>query len=243
MEKGLKILVVDDEMMIRDAVSAYLIKMGCTVYQAENGKDALSLFEKEHPDFVILDLMLPGMSGEDICLQIRKQSSVPVIMLTAKAQEESVLNGLKIGADDYVTKPFSVKELFARMETIMRRVSGVQDKELNHVSATQDKEDEKFLFKGELFVDVVQREVIKKENLINLTKSEWKILISMVKHPKKVFAREELMEIVFGEDSNSFDRVIDTHIKNLRKKIEDDPKKPEYILTVHGLGYKFGAIW
>lgn len=230
MEKGFKVLVVDDEKMIREAVCAYFTKMGCLVLEAANGQDALFMFEKEHPDFVILDLMLPGISGEEVCRQIRISSAIPVIMLTAKTQEDSILNGLQIGADDYVTKPFSVKQLFARMEAIMRRVS-----------VFSRPSEELLSFDGGLVVDLEHSEVRKNEETLSLTKSEWKILSSLAKRPKKVFTRDELMEIVFGEEADSFDRVIDTHIKNLRKKVEDDPKKPEYIKTVHGIGYKFGG--
>ena len=230
MEVRNSVLIVDDEKMIRDAISAYFTKMGCHTYQADNGRDALSLFEKTPIDFVILDLMLPGMSGEDVCREIRKESRVPILMLTAKTQEESILNGLHMGADDYVTKPFSVKELYARMEAIMRRVS-YDHKPLAGRLAWAD----------DLIIDFEEASVKKKGVLLSLTKSEWKILSSMASYPKKVFTRDELMEIAFGEDAESFDRVIDTHIKNLRKKIESDPKNPVYIKTVYGLGYKFGG--
>ncbi len=230
MEKGFKVLVVDDEKMIREAVCAYFTKMGCLVLEAANGQDALFMFEKEHPDFVILDLMLPGISGEEVCRQIRIRSAIPVIMLTAKTQEDSILNGLQIGADDYVTKPFSVKQLFARMEAIMRRVS-----------TSQGAKEAVFHFEGGLTIDIDHSEASKDGVVLNLTKSEWKILSYMAKRPKKVFTRDELMEIIFGDEADSFDRAIDTHIKNLRKKVEDDSKNPEYIRTVHGVGYKFGG--
>lgn len=230
MKQGFSVLIVDDEKMIRDAVSAYFAKMGCKIFEADNGQSGLSVFEKEDIDFIILDLMLPGMTGEEVCRQIRKDSGVPIVMLTAKTQEESILNGLDIGADDYVTKPFSVKQLYARMEAIMRRVSGAQDAPDSVVT-----------FEGGLMIDPEHNEVCKNDVPLSLTKSEWKILSTMADHPKKVFTRDELMEIVFGEDADSLDRVIDTHIKNLRKKIEDDPKNPGYIITVHGLGYKFGG--
>ena len=224
------VLIVDDEKMIRDAVSAYFTKMGCRTYQADNGRDALALFEKTPISFVILDLMLPGMSGEDVCREIRKKSRVPIIMLTAKTQEESILNGLHIGADDYVTKPFSVKQLYARMEAVMRRVSD-QYRPLTG----------RLLWGDDLVIDFEEASVRKKGASVSLTKSEWKILSSMASYPKKVFTRDELMEITFGGDADSFDRVIDTHIKNLRKKVESDPRNPVYIKTVHGLGYKFGG--
>ena len=224
------VLIVDDEKMIRDAVSAYFTKMGCHTYQADNGRDALALFEKTPISFVILDLMLPGMSGEDVCREIRKKSRVPIIMLTAKTQEESILNGLHIGADDYVTKPFSVKQLYARMEAVMRRVSD------EYKSLTG-----RLIWQDDLVIDFEEATVRKKGLPLSLTKSEWKILSSMASYPKKVFTRDELMEITFGGDADSFDRVIDTHIKNLRKKLESDPRNPVYIKTIHGIGYKFGG--
>lgn len=229
-ERDFCCLIVDDEKMIRDAVSAYLTKMGCKVFEADNGQDALILFENEQIDFIILDLMLPGMTGEEVCRKIRARSSVPIIMLTAKTQEESILNGLNIGADDYVIKPFSVKQLYARMEAIMRRVSDTGDTGKEIIS-----------FEDGLSIDLENNEAVKNDTVLKLTKSEWRILSSMARYPKKVFTRDELMEIAFGEDTDSLDRVIDTHIKNLRKKLEDNPKEPLYIKTVHGLGYKFGG--
>ncbi|MBP5443950.1 MAG: response regulator transcription factor [Treponema sp.] len=224
------VLIVDDEKMIRDAVSAYFTKMGWRTFEADNGQDALALFEKTPISFVILDLMLPGMSGEDVCREIRKKSRIPIIMLTAKTQEESILNGLHIGADDYVTKPFSVKQLYARMEAVMRRASD-ERKALTGLLSWED----------DLVIDFEEASARKKGAPLSLTKSEWKILSAMASYPKKVFTRDELMEIAFGGDADSFDRVIDTHIKNLRKKVESDPRNPVYIKTVHGLGYKFGG--
>ncbi|MCR5556546.1 MAG: response regulator transcription factor [Butyrivibrio sp.] len=229
MNAGFSVLIVDDEKMIRDAVAAYLSRMGCDTFQADNGKDALQIFKKEKVDFIILDLMLPGMTGEGICRQIRQESNVPIIMLTAKTQEESVLEGLRIGADDYVTKPFSVKELFARMEAVRRRMTGIASSE------------DASVFEGGLSINFGHSEVKKGDAVIGLTRSERKLLSAMAAYPKKVFTRDELMEVVFGDDTDSLDRAIDTHIKNLRKKIEDDPRNPNYIKTVHGLGYKFGG--
>ncbi|MBP5265407.1 MAG: response regulator transcription factor, partial [Lachnospiraceae bacterium] len=180
-------------------------------------------------DFIILDLMLPGISGEEVCRTIREHSQVPILMLTAKTQEDSVIEGFGLGADDYVTKPFSVKLLYARMEAILRRV------------APQQKAEEVLSFEGGLRIHPQRMEVWREDANISLTKSEWNILLAMARRPKKVFTRDELMEIVFGEDTESLDRVIDTHIKNLRKKIEANPKQPVYVKTVHGLGYKFGG--
>lgn len=225
------VLVVDDEPMIREAVSSYLCKQGCRVFSAENGRDALAIFDREAITFVILDLMLPDMDGEEICTVIRTKSRVPIIMLTARSQEEDVLNGLQIGADDYVTKPFSLKELYARMTVILRRASD----DLRPLAEKYSWND------NDLYIDFEHNEVHKKGVPLPLTPSEWKILSALIKHPKKVFTREELIELVFGSDFDGYDRVIDTHIKNLRKKVEDEPKKPVYVKTVHGIGYKFGG--
>lgn len=224
------VLVVDDEPMIRESVAAYLTQKGYHAYMAENGRDALELFSGVPFIFVILDLMLPGMSGQEICQAIRKQSRVPIIMLTARTQEEDILQGFSLGADDYVTKPFSVKELYARMEAVLRRTSD----DLKPLA-------EKFSWNDDLQIDFDHKEVRKKGELLSLTPSEWKILSALVKYPQKVFSRDELIDLVFGADFDSYDRVIDTHIKNLRKKVESDPKNPVYVKTVHGLGYKFGG--
>ena len=231
METRKNILVVDDEAMIRESVSAYITKQGYHVFTAEDGKEALEIFQNNPIMLVILDLMLPGISGEEICQAIRKQSRVPIIMLTAKTQEDDVLNGLNIGADDYVTKPFSVKQLYARMEAILRRTAN----DLKPLA-------EKFSWnRNDLQIDFGHSEVRKQGELLSLTPSEWKILSVLIKHPKKVFSRDNLIDIVFGPDFEGYDRVIDTHIKNLRKKVETDPKSPVYVKTIHGLGYKFGG--
>lgn len=225
------VLVVDDEAMIRESVSAYIMKQGYHVFTAGDGKEALEIFQNHPIIFVILDLMMPGMSGEEVCQAIRRQSRAPIIMLTAKTQEDDVLNGLNIGADDYVTKPFSVKQLYARMEAILRRAAG----DLKPLA-------EKFSWNdNDLQIDFEHNEVRKQGELLSLTPSEWKILSALIKHPQKVFSRDNLIDLVFGPDFDGYDRVIDTHIKNLRRKVETDPKKPVYVKTVHGLGYKFGG--
>lgn len=177
------VLVIDDEAMIRESVSAYIAKQGYHVFTAEDGKKALEIFQNHPIMFVILDLMLPGMSGEEICQAIRKQSRVPIIMLTAKTQEKDVLNGLSIGADDYVTKPFSVKQLYARMEAILRRTTG----DLKPLA-------EKFSWNdNDLQIDFEHNEVRKQGELLSMTPSEWKILSTMMKYPKKVFSRGNLI--------------------------------------------------
>ena len=219
----MNVLAVDDEAKIREAVSDYLTHNGMTVLTAENGRQALELFGTQKIDFIILDLMLPDISGEEICRKIRKESSVPIIMLTAKSQEEDMLKGLDLGADDYIKKPFSLKELYARMQTVLRRSGGTD--------AVQQY--------GDLSVNLQGIKLWKSGAEIQLTASEWKLLTVLLKHAGKVLSREQLIELAFGFDHDSYDRVVDTHIKNLRRKIESDPHAPEYIKTVHGMGYRF----
>lgn len=231
MAGGKNILVVDDEQVIREAVSSYLEKQGCHVFQAETGQEALQVFQRESVSFVILDLMLPDLSGEKVCIQIRKESRVPVIMLTAKTMETDMLNGLDIGADDYITKPFSLKNLYARMQAVWRRTLEPPVPVSSRVSWNH----------GDLVIDQDRKEVCKQEKPIAVTPIEWKLLNAFTRYPQKVFTREDLIELAFGLDFSGYDRVIDTHVKNLRKKLEDDPKQPVYICTVHGMGYKFGG--
>lgn len=231
MTKQKTILIVDDENMMREAVASYLEKQGYDVLQAETGMQALDFLEKEVISFVILDLMLPDIPGEEICSKIRKQSRVPIIMLTAKTMEDDMLNGLDLGADDYITKPFSLKNLYARIQAVLRR----SDHDLKPLA-------EKFSWNhNDLVIDHNRNEVLKKGEPVSLTPIEWKILAAFTKYPQKVFTREELITAAFDLDFSGYDRVIDTHIKNLRKKIEDDPKNPVYLCTIHGIGYKFGG--
>ncbi len=226
-----KILVVDDEPKIVEVVKSYLENSGYRVSVAYDGKQALEVFEKVGPALVVLDLMLPDISGEEICKILRKKSRVPIIMLTAKIEEEDILNGLNIGADDYVTKPFSPRQLVARVAAVLRRL----DEEGAPLSGIL------VYNKDELVIDPLKYEVKKNGVLANLTPNEFKILMALVKYPSKAFTREELICLVLGEDFNGYDRTIDTHIKNLRQKIEQDPRAPKYILTVHGVGYRFGG--
>lgn len=225
------ILVVDDEQLIREVVASYLEKQGFRVFGAETGREALQIFEKQTISFVILDLMLPDLSGEEVCTLIRKQSRVPIIMLTAKTMEEDMLRGLDLGADDYITKPFSLKNLYARMRSVLRRSS----EDLKPLAA-------RFSWNnGDLVIDYERREVQKRDEAIAMTPIEWKILSALTKYPQKIFTRNDLIALAFDVGYDGYDRVIDTHVKNLRKKIEDDPRKPVYICTVHGMGYRFGG--
>ena len=227
----MNILVVDDEPMIREAVASYLEKQGYHVFPAETGKAAFEVFEREKIAFIVLDLMLPDISGEELCAEIRRRSRVPIIMLTARTMEEDMLNGLKIGADDYITKPFSLKNLYARIQAVLRR------------TVTEDQPAaQRFTFRdGELVIDCENKKLYKDGRAVAVTPLEWKILTAFVRYPQKVFTREELIAAAFDDAFDGYDRVIDTHIKNLRKKIETDPKKPVYIRTVHGIGYGFGG--
>lgn len=226
-----KILVVDDEKKIVEVVKSYLENSGYLVCEAYNGRDALEKFEKENPALVVLDLMLPDISGEEICKTLRGKSRVPIIMLTAKVDEEDVLEGLKIGADDYVTKPFSPRQLVARVEAVLRRAGDALLPLSSVLSFNND----------ELVIDTLKYEVKKNGETVSLTPREYKLLITMVKYPEKTFTRDELIYMAFGEDFDGYDRTIDTHIKNIRQKIETDPKNPKYILTIHGVGYRFGG--
>lgn len=231
MPQNKTILVVDDEIKITQVLQSYLEKEGYCVICAYSGSEALRQFDKYSPVLIILDLMLPDMSGEDVCRTIRKRSRAPILMLTAKVEEESILRGLGLGADDYVTKPFSPRQIAARVNAILRRV----------LSETVPIADEYSYNEGRLVIDNLRHEVTKGGQKVQFTPNEFKLLMAMVKYPTKTFTREELITQVMGDDFEGYDRVIDTHIKNLRQKIEDDPKSPKFILTVHGIGYKFGG--
>jgi len=222
------ILVVDDEPKIVDVVKSYLENSGYAVSAAYNGREAYEKFEKENPSLIILDWMLPDTTGEEICKKLRLKSNVPIIMLTAKVEEENILKGFNFGADDYVTKPFSPRQLVARVEAILRRV--------------ESDTTESLLFNdGELIVDLTGQDVKKDGSSVNLTPNEYKIVSALARHPNKVFTREELIAIVSGNNFDGFDRVIDTHIKNIRQKIETEARNPRYIITAHGVGYRFGG--
>lgn len=223
-----KILIIEDEKKVADVVQTYLEIDGYEVYTALNGKDGLNLFKNKLPDLIVLDLMLPDITGEVICEHVRKGSNVPIIILTAKSSIEDRINGLGLGADDYLIKPFSPKELVMRVRTVLRRTSNVQA--LANVLSYNN---------NDLKIDTIKHCVYKNDEIVNLTPVEYKILILFTTNPNRVYSRDDLIEKVLGIDFDGFDRTIDAHIKNLRKKIEDDPKNPKYIITVFGVGYKF----
>ncbi len=222
------VLVVDDEKTIAKNISDFLVSTGYDTLVANDGLEALELFQNNKIDMIILDLMLPKMSGEEVCTEIRKNSNLPIIMLTAKVTTESKINGLDLGADIYLTKPFSLIELTSVVKSLFRRVDNFANSNFLEIN------------NGDLKIDFDKQVTLKNNIDCKLTKSEVNILFSLVKYPKKIFTREELIEIALGDDFNGYDRAIDSHIKNLRSKIENDTSKPSYIITVRGFGYRFG---
>ncbi len=224
---GRKILVVEDEQKIADIVKAYLEKEEFRITIAERGEKALSLLNEGFA-LIILDLMLPDMAGEDICRAIRKDFDVPIIMLTAKSGEDDRIRGLGIGADDYVVKPFSPRELVARVKALLRRARGPNDV---------------LSFNGsDLVLDSTRFEVRKKESPVVLTPTEFKLLQCLAEHPGQVFTRLQLVNVILGYDFEGYDRTIDAHVKNIRHKIEDNQRNPLYLKTVYGIGYKFTGL-
>jgi DNA-binding response OmpR family regulator len=231
-----KVLLVEDEEKLVIVLKTFLESKGYVVFTAMDGKKALDLFNNENFIMVLLDLMLPVIPGEEVCKAIRKKSMVPIIMLTAKSDEADMLQGLGIGADDYITKPFSLKALYARMEAVLRRAG-------DDIMPLLTK---KTYNNGELTVDFDSHIITKQSGSeqaaeIKLTPNEYKILATLIKYPNKVFTRDELIASAFGDEFEGYDRTIDSHIKNLRQKIENDPKSPVYVKTIHGVGYKFGG--
>jgi DNA-binding response OmpR family regulator len=226
MAKG-SILLVEDEKKIADIARAYLERDGFQVTHALTGEQAVSLLKNPY-DLIILDLMLPDYEGEEICSLIRKDSDVPIIMLTAKSSEDDRVKGLGIGADDYVVKPFSPRELTARVNALLRRT----------------KKDQKAIgfSSGALLIDISRHEVKLNGNPVTLTPTEFRILQVLSERPGQVMSRHQLVNAVQGYDFEGYERTIDAHIKNLRQKIEQDPRKPAFIKTVYGLGYKFTGI-
>jgi DNA-binding response OmpR family regulator len=221
------ILVVDDDQKTVDLIRLYLKKDGYRVLAAYDGRTAIDLARNRRPGLIILDLMLPKIDGLDVCRQLRAESQVPIIMLTAKTTENDKLIGLDLGADDYVTKPFSPRELVARVRAVLRR--GM---------AESDPGPEQILY-GDLEIDFVRHEARIDGATVHLTPKEFTLLEIMIKQPGRVFSRLELLELAFGYDYQGFERTVDVHMMNLRKKIESDPAHPRYVQTVYGVGYKF----
>lgn len=222
-----KIMVVDDDSNICELLRLYLEKEGYDTILAENGTQALEKFDREKPDLILLDIMMPQLDGWQVCREIRKKSSCPIIMLTAKGEVFDKVLGLELGADDYVTKPFSVKELAARTRAVIRRQE--------YLSAPQ----EEVLSAGGLTVDYARRRVTKNGQEIELTQREFELLYTLMKTPGRVFTREMLLDTVWKVDFYGDTRTVDVHVRYLRQKLEDEPDNPKRILTVRGVGYRF----
>lgn len=224
-----KILLVDDERSILDLLEMILKREQFQVATATDGKSAMALFDSFDPDLVLLDLMLPDANGHDLCREMTKKRKVPIIMLTAKNDIVDKVLGLELGADDYITKPFDTRELVARIKAVLRRL------EKNEAT------DRKVLSHLDLVVDLENRTVTKAGKPIELSLKEYKLLELLIKNPRKVFGREELLQRVWGYDLMGDTRAVDICITRLRKKIEDDSSNPKHILTVYGFGYRFGG--
>jgi len=221
-----EILVVDDEPRIADICRDYLQRAGFKVVTASNGADALAIARTKHPDLIVLDLGLPKMDGLDVTKALRKYSNVPIVMLTARVEEADKLVGLELGADDYLTKPFSPRELVARVRAVFRRTD-VQPGHADVIRAAG------------VTLDVARMQARVHGRSIELTSTEFELLATMMRQPGRVFTRGQLLDAIRGERVESFERAIDAHVKNLRRKIEADPRAPKYVLTVYGVGYKF----
>ncbi len=222
------ILVVEDEIQLNKMIRDYLETLGWAAISAENGPEALDLFRSESPDFILLDIMIPGLDGLDVMRRIRETSTVPVIFITAMAEEADKLIGLELGADDYITKPFSLKELAARIRTVMRRVKGPEEAD----------DSPAVLMVRDIELDPERRSVRRSEVLLNLTAVQFDILHGFMRHPGRVFSRTEILEFFQDHAWEGYERTIDVHIKNIRKALEPDRDKPVYIETVRGVGYR-----
>lgn len=227
---SIHVMIIEDEPMMIEVLTAYLEKEGYEVSSSKNGKDGLEMFWKKQPDFLILDLMLPDLTGEQICARIRQKSDAPILILSAKSAEEDRIGGIVLGADDYVTKPFSPREVIVRMEAILRRTGLLSKKSVQSFN------------KGMLVIDNKKKQVKLHDEEMTLTPIEFNILLALSKEPGRVFSRVDLLEKI-QEDRfyEGYERSVDVHIKNLRKKIEKDARHPDFIVTVFGMGYKFGG--
>ncbi|QPC82190.1 response regulator transcription factor [Phototrophicus methaneseepsis] len=222
-----KILVVEDDRKTANLIRLYLQQSGYTVDVAADGNTALDIAHNWQPDLILLDLMLPEIDGLEVCRMLRMTGSVPIIILTAKSTEDDVLRGLDLGADDYITKPFSPREVVARVRTVLRR------------SSKESQPTRKELKFGDLLVNLTRHEVRIKDDIIHLTPKEFKLLETMAKEPGRAFTRLELVERAFGYDYEGLERTVDAHVMNLRKKIERNPSHHNYVETVYGIGYRF----
>lgn len=226
------ILLAEDEVKTAKIETSYLEKEGFKVLNAYDGQQAIELFESEPVDLVLLDLMMPKLTGEEVLTRIRAKSFIPVILITAKVEEDDRILGFQHGADDYITKPFSPREMVERVKAVLRR-SDSKSHPRASIIRTID---------GRLELDLENKRIRKDDQEINLTRNEFQIISTLFSNPIKTFTREEIISTTFGYDYDAYDRAIDTHIKNIRQKIEDNPKSPIYIKTVYGMGYKAGSL-
>ena len=222
------IVVIDDELSVGVVVRAYLERDGFTVWVADSGHAGVALALRTAPSLVVLDLMLPDIGGEEICRELRRRSDVPILMLTAKASEEERVTGLALGADDYLIKPFSPRELVARVRAILRRSQGSDVPLLERIDVDD----------GRLVIDTHDRSVTRDGTPVDVTPSEYRLLVALARHPGRVYSRYELLAALKGEGTVSDERIIDAHVKNVRKKLEPNPKAPRYMETVFGAGYR-----
>lgn len=228
------ILVIDDEEKIRQVLCSYLEHSGYQVIQAANGQSAMAMFLNQHPNLVVLDLMLPDLSGQEVCRAMRARSAVPILMLTARVDEASLLDGFALGADDYLTKPFSPKELVVRVQALLRRAHSHQPyQHQDHKIYSPD---------SVLELDTLGKTLSKSGSPIKLTATEYRLMELFLTTPGRVYSRENLVNHALGGDFDGSDRTIDAHIKNLRLKLEDDAREPRYLETVHGMGYRMAPL-
>ena len=220
------VLVVDDERQIAAIARDYLTRAGFSVTVASDGPTGLEMARQKRPDLIVLDLGLPKLDGLEVARALRRESDVPIIMLTARVDEQDRLRGFEIGADDYMTKPFSPRELVARVSSVLRR-------------ARYDPERTTRFDVTDLSIDSARMRVERKGVAIDFTATEFQLLAALARHPGRVFTRAQLLDVVRGAEVDSFDRAIDAHVKNIRRKLERDPHRPRYVLTVYGIGYKF----
>jgi len=231
-----KILIVDDDKNLLEVIKYNLVNDGHLVVLAENGTQAVEMARQEKPDLIILDVMLPGIDGFEVCRILRKEMSVPILMLSAKTDEIDKVVGLELGADDYITKPFSVRELMARVRATLRRRQSIGQQSLSN---TEETKSNIILKSQDIEIDIVRHQVSLKGSVLNLTPKEFELLAFLMRSKGQVFSREQLMEKVWGYTFDGSKRTVDVHIRWLRQKIEDNPENPKLLVTVIGFGYKF----
>ena len=226
------IVLIDDEPSVRVVVQAYLERDGFLVRAAESGREGLELAMRTSPSLIVLDLMLPDVDGAEVCREIRRRSDVPILMLTARASEDERVEGLALGADDYLTKPFSPRELVARVRAVLRRSRSADGPLLERIDIDG----------GRLVIDTHEHTVVRDGTVVDVTPSEYRLLLALGRYPGRVYSRFELLSSVRGDEPVGDERLIDVHIKNLRRKLEPDPKAPRYVETVFGVGYRLAKL-